>query len=172
MKIFDLMLKFCFFCFLLVSNMGCTSNQSENDGRAMIFPMDLNIIQISNSVKFDTSWFKSKYKVAVFIKKAGAHSTMDLDWQSAISKNKAVAFLFYVSENDSSKLIKHMKEVNFLHPVIHDPNFEFRKLNLEEDNLSFISFLVMDDKIVEMSNPSFPDFQERLDSLTKTAHTK
>jgi len=36
----------------------------------MIFPTDLNVIEVSDSVKFDTSWFDSKYKVAVYMNKS------------------------------------------------------------------------------------------------------
>lgn len=130
----------------------------------MIFPTDLNAIEVSDSVKFDTSWFDSKYKVAVYMNKVG-RSITNLDWQPAISNNKEVAFLFYISEKDTSKLIRQLKENNFSHPVLHDPNKEFYKLNVTGE-LSFISFLVKEDRKIEMGNPSFPNFQERLDALT------
>lgn len=132
----------------------------------MAFPTDLTVIEPSDSIKFDSSWMDSKYKVVVSIEKAGPHSTLELDWQTAISENKDVAFLFYVSEKDSSKLVKHMKEVNFSHPVIHDPDKKFYNSNIIEDNLSFISFLVREDKTIEMGNPTILNFQERLDKLT------
>ena len=155
---------FCIF-YLLISTMGCNSNKSGKDGKEIIFPTDLNVIEVSDSVKFDTSWFDSKYKVAVYMNKVG-RSITNLDWQPAISNNKEVAFLFYISEKDTSKLIRQLKENNFSHPVLHDPNKEFYKLNVTGE-VSFISFLVKDDRKTEMGNPSFSNFQERLDELTK-----
>lgn len=131
----------------------------------MVFPTDLTVIEPSDSVKFDTGWFDSKYKVAVYMNKVG-RSIKTLDWQPAISNNKEVAFLFYISEKDSSKLIRQLKENNFSHPVIYDPNKEFYKAN-GIGKVSFISFLLKDDRKVEMGNPSFPNFQERLDELTR-----
>jgi|GEM_PF-1565609 len=153
------------FCYLLISTTGCNSNKSGKDGKEMIFPTDLNVIEVSDSVKFDTSWFDSKYKVAVYMNKVG-RSITNLDWQPAISNNKEVAFLFYISEKDTSKLIRQLKENNFSHPVLHDPNKEFYKLNVS-DEVSFISFLVKNNQFVEMSNPSLSNFQKRLDALTK-----
>lgn len=131
----------------------------------MIFPTDLNVIEVSDSVKFDKSWFDSKYKVAVYMNKVG-RSITNLDWQPAISNNKEVAFLFYISEKDTSKMIRQLKENNFSHPVLHDPNKEFYKSN-DIGEVSFILFLVKGNRKIEMSNPSFPNFQERLDALTK-----
>jgi hypothetical protein len=154
--------KLIFFCFVLTITIGC--NTSSKDGKQMVFPTDLIIIEPSDSVKFDTSWFDSEYKVAVYMNKVG-RSLTTLDWQPAISNNKEVAFLFYISEKDSSKLIRQLKEYNFSHPVIHDPNKEFHKAN-GIGEVSFISFLLKDNRKVEMGNPSFPKFQERLDELT------
>ncbi|MDN3688066.1 hypothetical protein [Cyclobacterium jeungdonense] len=152
------------FCFLLILTMSCNSNKSSKDGQQMVFLTDLTVIEPSDSIKFDTSWFDSKYKVAVYMNKVG-RSITTLDWQPAISNNKEVAFLFYISEKDSSKLIRQLRENNFSHPVIHDPNKEFYKAN-GIGEVSFISFLLKDDRKVEMGNPSFPNFQERLDALT------
>lgn len=162
MKTNCLIVKLIFFCFLLTITIGC--NSSGKDGQQMVFPTDLTVIEPSDSVKFDNSWFDSKYKVAVYMNKVG-RSITTLDWQPAISNNKEVAFLFYISEKDPSKLIRQLKENNFSHPVLHDPNKEFYKVN-GIGEVSFISFLLKDDRKVEMGNPSFPNFQERLDALT------
>lgn len=91
MKANYLIVKLIFFGFVLIITVGC--NSSGKDGKQMVFPTDLTVIEPSDSVKFDTSWFDSKYKVVVFIEKAGPHSTLELDWQTAISENKDVAFL-------------------------------------------------------------------------------
>ncbi|MBD3626649.1 hypothetical protein [Cyclobacterium sp.] len=158
-----LIVKLIFFCFVLTIIIGC--NSSGKVGKQMVFPTDLTVIEPCDSVKFDTSWFDSKYKVAVYMNKVG-RSITTLDWQPAISNNKVVAFLFYISEKDPSKLIRQLKENNFSHPVIHDPNKEFYKAN-GIGEVSFISFLLKDDRKIEMSNSSFPNFQERLEALTR-----
>lgn len=163
MKTNYLIVKLIFFWFVLTSTIGC--NSSDKDGKQMVFPTDLTVIEPSDSVKFDTSWFDSKYKVAVYMNKVG-RSITTLDWQPAISNNKEVAFLFYISEEDPSKLIRQLRENNFSHPVIHDPNKEFFKAN-GIGEVSFISFLLKDDRKVEMGNPSFPNFQTRLEALTR-----
>lgn len=124
MKTNYLIVKLIFSCFALTIAMGC--NSSGKDGKQMVFPTDLTVIEPSDSVKFDTTWFDSKYKVAVYMNKVG-RSITTLDWQPAISNNKEVAFLFYISEEDPSKLIRQLRENNFSHPVIHDPNKEFFK---------------------------------------------
>lgn len=147
---------------------GCKENKEQSKLRQIILPENLDIIEIDNSVSFDKSWFSKKLKVVVFIKKAGPYSTLDLDWMSAISEyHRNIAFLFYVSEPDRNKLVNHLKEVNFIHPVIHDPDEVFRKLNVKENDLTFISFLIRDDNIVGMSNPSFTDFKKKLEELFK-----
>ena len=163
MKTNYLLVKLIVFCFVLVITIGC--NSSGKDQNQMVFPTDLTVIEPSDSIKFDTSWFDSKYKVAVYMNKVG-RSITTLDWQPAISNNKEVAFLFYISEKDTSKLIRQLKENNFSHPLLHDPNKEFHEAN-GIGEVSFISFLLKDDRKIEMSNPSFPNFQERLDALTK-----
>ncbi|MFO7822519.1 MAG: hypothetical protein R6V72_01180 [Cyclobacterium sp.] len=163
MKTNYLIVKLIFFWFVLTSTIGC--NSSGKDGKQMVFPTDLTVIEPSDSVKFDTSWFDSKYKVAVYMNNVG-RSITTLDWQPAISNNKEVAFLFYISEEDPSKLIRQLRENNFSHPVIHDPNKEFFKAN-GIGEVSFISFLLKDDRKVEMGNPSFPNFQTRLEALTE-----
>lgn len=162
MKTNYLIVKLIFSCFALTIAMGC--NSSGKDGKQMVFPTDLTVIEPSDPVKFDTTWFDSKYKVAVYMNKVG-RSITTLDWQPAISNNKEVAFLFYISEEDPSKLIRQLRENNFSHPVIHDPNKEFFKAN-GIGEVSFISFLLKGDRKVEMGNPSLPNFQERLDALT------
>lgn len=167
MKTDSLIVNLVSVCLLLLITIACNPNRSGKNGKELTFPTNLAVIEPSGSIKFDSSWMDSKYKVVVFIEKAGRHSTMELDWQTAISENKDVAFLFFVSEKDSSKLIQHMKEVNFSHPLLWDPDKKFYKSNIIEDNLSFISFLVREDRIIEMGNPTVPNFQERLDELTK-----
>jgi len=143
-----------------------TGNNFLSDNLKVKFTPDFIFDQeIRDAVKFNTSWFDSKYKVAVYMSKVG-RSITNLDWQPAISNNKEVAFLFYISEKDPAKLIRQLRENNFSHPVIHDPNKEFYKAN-GIGEVSFISFLLKDDRKVEMGNPSFPNFQERLDELTK-----
>ena len=144
----------------------CTpKEQKKNEKKEMFLPKDLNIINVKNSVPFDTNWYNYENKVVVFIKKAGPYSTLNLDWQSAISKFPDIAFLFYISEPDSSKLINHLKEVDFQHPVIHDYNFEFRNKNIRDKELTFISFLVKNNMIIEKGNPSIPNFHDRLFEL-------
>jgi len=100
-------------CLLLLITIACYPNRSGKNEKELVFTADLAVIEPSGSIKFDSSWMDNKYKVVVFIEKAGPHSTMELDWQTAISENKNVAFLFYVSEKDSARLVKHTKEVNF-----------------------------------------------------------
>lgn len=159
--------KFIFFLVfaLLISIYGCNDSREKDKIREIVLPDELDIIELGESKRFDKNWYTKKFKVVAFIKNAGPYSTLNLDWQSAISDFPDVAFLFYVSENDTTKLINHLKEVNFTHPVIHDPTNEFRKLNVKDDGLTFICFLVKNNQIVGMGNPSIPDFKLMLNEL-------
>ncbi|WP_194975257.1 hypothetical protein [Aquiflexum lacus] len=144
---------------------GCNNKKSESKFREIVLPENLEFIEINKSQKFDKSWFDRKYKVVVFARHADTHSPFELDWQSAISEFQDIAFLFYVSEKDTAKLIRNLKKVNFTHPVIHDPSEEFRELNVKGKEWTFISYLVKENEIVGMGNPSFPDFNKRLSEL-------
>lgn len=159
--------KFYLGCALIAFLLGCKENKDRVQHREIFLPENLQYIEIDNSTKFEQNWFDNKHKVVVFVKKAGPYSALDLEWQAAISEFPDVAFLFYVSEKDSTKLINHLKDVGFTHPVIHDPNEEFRKLNVKERELTFISFLVKDKEVVGMSNPSLVDFNKKLQELLK-----
>ena len=105
--------------------------------------------------------------MVIFIRHVDSHSPFELEWQSAVTEFQDIAFLFYVSENDTTKLISHLKEVNFTTPIIHDPSEEFRKLNVKGTEWDFFSFLVKNNEIVGMGNPSFPDFQKKLIEFKK-----
>ena len=160
---FKFILVLCFAIFSAIT--GCNNKKSESKFREIVLPKNLEIIEIDKSQKFDKSWYDRKYKVVVFAKHADTHSPLNLDWQSAISEFEDIAFLFYVSEKDTAKLISNLKKVNFIHPVIHDPSEEFRELNVKEKEWTFISYLVKDNEIVGMGNPSLPDFKEKLKEL-------
>lgn len=166
------MLKYIVICFLLINTIACNPKKTNDIEEEIFLPRHLNSVGIKESVKFDTNWYNNQNKVVVFIRRAGSYSTLDLDWQSAISKYPEVAFLFFISEVDSTKLLEHLKEIEFSHPVIHDPNMEFRKLNVKENEVTFISFLVRNNKKIEMSNPSLPDFHDRLDALIEDTDVK
>ncbi|MCH6200302.1 hypothetical protein MMU07_11985 [Aquiflexum sp. LQ15W] len=144
---------------------GCNNKKRESEFREIVLPKNLEFIEIDKSQKFDKSWFDRKIKVVVFAKHADTNSPFKLDWQSAISEFEDIAFLFYVSEKDTAKLISNLKKVNFTHPIIHDPSDEFRELNVKEKEWTFISYLVKDNEIVGMGNPSLPDFKEKLSEL-------
>lgn len=133
----------------------------------LILPRDLPTISMVDSVNFKPEWYGNKYKVVVFVKNAGRYSTLDLNWNDPIKDFPEISVLFYISEKDSSKLVNHLREVRFSHPVIYDPEEVFYKKNKLQSELTFISFLLKDDVIVEMSNPSMPDFKERLERLLK-----
>jgi len=155
-----------FHLFFLAIAIGCKGDQRK-EIQTIYLPENLEVIHPENSVKFDNNWYKNEFKVVVFVKNAGPYSTLDLDWQSAITDFPNIAFLFFVSEKDKTKLIDHLEIVGFTHPVIHDPDEAFRKSNVKERELTFISFLVRNDNIVGMSNPSFTDFKKRLEELSK-----
>lgn len=155
-----------FHLFFLTITIGCKSDRKQ-EKQTIYLPENLEVIHQENSAKFDDNWYKNEFKVVVFVKNAGPYSTLDLDWQSVMKEFPNIAFLFYVSEKDKPKLIDHLERVGFTHPVIHDPEEAFRKSNIKERELTFISFLVKNDKIVGMSNPSFPDFKVRLEELSK-----
>lgn len=144
---------------------GCNNKKSESEFREIVLPKKLEFIEIDKSQKFDKSWFDRKYKVVVFARHADTHSPLKLDWQSAISEFENVAFLFYVSEKDTAKLIRNLKQFSFTHPIIHDPSEKFRELNVKGKEWTFISYLVKDNEIVGMGNPSLPDFKEKLTEL-------
>jgi hypothetical protein len=164
---FYYIVKFYLSCTLIASILGCNENKEQVIHREIVLPDNLEIIEVDKSVSFDKSWFGKKIKVVVFIRKAGPYSSLDLDWNSVISEFEDVAFLFYVSEKDKTKLINHLKEVDFIHPIIHDPNEEFRKLNVKEKEWTFISFLVKNNEIIGMGNPSLPDFRDKINKLIK-----
>ena len=157
--------RFFLYYFIIGSIIGCNKKTPQEKYSKVVLPENLETIAIDGSIGFDNSWYNNEVKVVVFIKNAGAYSTFDLDWQSAISEFPNIAFLFYVSEKDKTKLIDHLEKNGFKHPVIHDPDEAFRKSNIKERDLTFISFLVRDDNIVGMSNPSFTDFKKRLEEL-------
>lgn len=159
------MFKYNLCCAVIASILGCNEKKEQSKFREIFLPENLEIIEVDNSVSFDKSWFSKKLKVVVYIKKVGPYSTLDLDWKSAISEFPNIAFIFYVSEQDKTNLINYLKKVDFTHPVIHDPKEEFRKLNIKESDWTFISFLVKNNEIVGMSNPSLPNFNERLNEF-------
>lgn len=150
-------------CLFLLS--ACRSN-SGNKIQKFSFPQHLSVISPSDSVSFNEDWFENKHKVAVYIKQAGRYSTLSLNWNDYIEEFPEIAFLFYISEQDSLKLVHHLSEVSFKHPIIYDPEEIFHKENDLQKPLTFISFLLKDDIVVEMSNPSLPNFRERLEDLT------
>jgi len=125
-------------CFaLLTAIAGCNYKKGESKFRKIELPENLKIIELNESQKFDKSWFERKYKVLIFIRHVDLHSPFELEWQSAITEFQDIAFLFYVSENDTAKLISHLKEVNFTQPIIHDPSEEFRKLSVKGTEWDF-----------------------------------
>lgn len=160
-------IKFVFVLSLALSSAltGCNNKKTEVEFRGIVLPKNLEFIEIDQSKKFDKSWFDRRFKVVVFVRHSDTHSPLKLDWQSAISEFEDIAFLFYVSEEDTSKLIRNLKQFSFSHPIIHDPSEEFRELNVKGKEWTFISYLVKDNEIVGMGNPSFPDFKEKLTEL-------
>jgi hypothetical protein len=158
---------FLIYLILIGYILGCDSKKESESRREISLPTNLEVIEIDSTRQFEESWFDKRFKVVVFIKNAGPHSTLNLDWEHAISEFQQISFLFFVSEKDSTKLVNHLKEVGFQHPVIYDPNEEFRKLNVRERELTFISYLVKDGRIVGLGNPSIPDFKAVLTELTK-----
>lgn len=155
------------FFVLIVIIIGCNKKTEQEKYSKIVLPENLETIAIDGAIGFENSWYNNQFKVVVFVKNAGPYSTLDLDWKSAIAEYPNVAFLFYVSEQNKTKLINHLEEVGFTHPIIHDPDEEFRKSNVKERDLTFISFLVRDNNIVGMSNPSLTDFKMRLQELLK-----
>lgn len=140
-------------------------NKKEEVYRKIILPKNLPVIEIVDSVKFNNDWYDKEIKVVGFFKSVRPYSLFSLDWQSSVRKFPQVAFLFYVSEKDSLKLIDHLESVNFVHPIIYDPNLEFQNLNIKDKSMTFICYLVKDDKIIGLGNPSNPKFDSLLYSL-------
>jgi hypothetical protein len=158
---------FLIYLILIGCILGCDNKKERESRREISLPTNLEVIEIDSIRKFEESWFDNRFKVVVFIKNAGPYSTLNLDWEHAISEFPQISFLFFVSEKDSTKLVNHLQEVGFYYPVIYDPNEEFRKLNVRERELIFISYLVKDDRIVGLGNPSIPDFKTVLAELMK-----
>ncbi|AWW31760.1 hypothetical protein DN752_17395 [Echinicola strongylocentroti] len=140
--------------------------KTENSNKIIRFPQDVGVIEISDSSRFDEDWFDMENKVVIYIKNANDHSSLDLDWNTAIQKYPEVAFLFYIAESDSIKLIKHLKANQFSHPILYDPLQKFASLNLDpKEKLTFISMLVDNNEVVALSNPSFDDFLDQIEEI-------
>jgi hypothetical protein len=122
----------------------------------VIFPHGLD--------RFDTTWFEAPNQVVVYASHLGKYSMFNLNWNEFVSHNIDVKFIFYYSGNDLEELDLFVQEKTVKFPILLDPQRAFYKRNVKGDTNS-IAFLVKNGVKVEMSNPSFPDFQSRLDWL-------
>lgn len=141
---------------------GCSSSKPGTD---LIVHLE-NFEQINplHHTPIDQSWFESENQVVVYFQNLGEFSGFDLDWKPFIQSNQSIKFIFYYSGQAPKKLESLLSELGFPVPIIYDPDKLFYKDNVT-DRVTFISYLVKDEFIVGMSNPSMPNFQEKLDEL-------
>lgn len=117
-------------------------------------------------IKFEPSWFDSENQMVVYTNNVGDHSLLNYDWNQFVLNNPDVKFIMYYSGKDSEKLRSFMQEKKFVFPILFDPERNFYKKNVKGETAS-IAFLVKKGVNIGMSNPSFPEFQERLDWLVE-----
>lgn len=127
---------------------------------------EAEVINPLGTIKFEPSWFDAENQVVVYASHVGSYSMLNFDWNQFVLDNPEVKFIMYYSGKDSEKLSSFMQEKKFEFPVLFDPERNFFKKNVKGETAG-IAFLVKNGVKIGMSNPSFPEFQERLDWLVK-----
>lgn len=135
-----------------------------SQGKIIEHYRDAEVINPAQGPQFDPRWFDSKYQVVVYDQSFSKWSFFSQDWNLYFQENPEVAFIFYYSGEDKSKLMSWMRETGFNRPVLYDPSKVFYSKNVIGDTNGIV-FNVKDGRVQFLENPTFPNYQELLDTL-------
>lgn len=145
---------------LLFIAIGCKTESKQN----IVHIENLEVITNEHTQKFDKAWFNSEKQVVIYASHLGEFSMFNQNWKPFIIENPEIKFIFYYSGKNKNRLQEWMNSQKFPSPILFDPDKLFYESNITS-KVSSICFLVNDGEIISLSNPTFPEFQERLDEL-------
>ncbi len=125
---------------------------------------EAEVINPTNGPRFDAASFDAKYQVIAYSESVVGMSIITFDWNPYFENNPEIVFIFYYSGKNKEELVSWMKETDFHHPVLYDPEKLYYKNNVIGDTKSIV-FNTKDGEVQFLENPSFPNYQEFLDEL-------
>jgi hypothetical protein len=138
----------------------------SKEGRLIQHYRNAEIINPSKKVEFSEDWFESTYQVVIYTTYTGQYSILNFDWKSAIDENPDFKFIFYYSGRNISDLNEWIKKNQWEHPILLDKGKIFYNANVNS-KVSSIAYLVKNNRIIKLSNPSIPSFHNDLEHLKK-----
>lgn len=143
-----------------------SSNLEKSQGREIVHFENAEVVNPFEDVSFSQDWFDSEHQVVTYTSNLGEYSILNFDWETAIENNPEYKFIFYYSGKRKEKLENWLKENDFKHPILFDPEKTFYNENIV-DKVTSIAFIVKSNRIIQLSNPSIPSFQSDLDEVVK-----
>lgn len=149
-----------FFVFFLL--FGCQSTDKnrvaglmkEWEGREILFPKDMHMVQVGDSLR--NARFEGNYKIIVYVDTNGCFSCKLhlMEWDDFITELDTVPALFYFAPRSTKEVKAILKENLFYRPVCIDEKDSLHILNRFPKDIRFHTFLLdRDNRVKAIGNP-------------------
>lgn len=156
--------NFSFFLFLVILICGCSSGSGKKV-KTFLFPEERQIVSVGRGVPIE-QWLSCD-KVVIFQDVNTDYFKLITNWDEYIEKFSHVKFIFLVYADDERKIRDFMTDNKLLNfSVFWIQNKDFLSQNNMEEENRFFSFVVdKANKVIKLSNPTTPGFENTLSEL-------
>ena len=152
----------CFLIVFIIFSYLITSRKSTD--HILILPTDKKILVCNDSIRFRGDPFSKRIKVVTYLKDDAISEIPQ--WIPYIKKYPDISFIFYFNSGNPQYVIEGLKHFCFPLPVFWDTESKYKDYGL-------ICFVVNEtNEIIETTNPTLPNFDKLLMSLSKNNNGK
>ena len=124
------------------------------DGKEILFPKKMNMVQVSDSIPQTLSW--ENYKILIYVDTNGCFTCKLhlMEWEDFMNELDSVPALFYFAPKSTEEVKDILKENLFYYPVYIDEKDSLNILNHFPKDERFHTFLLdRDNRVKAIGNP-------------------